>query len=64
MTIEYGGFKAVYDFIPNPLGDLPLIAKCEFELGGPMGYLGGSPFCIACVHMIITQETRMYQKST
>ena len=41
-TIEYGGFKAVYDYIPNPLETLPLIAKCEFELGGPMGYLGGS----------------------
>ena len=41
-TIEYGGFKAVFDYIPNPLETLPLIAKCEFELGGPMGYLGGS----------------------
>jgi len=41
-TIEYGGFKAVYDYIPNPLETLPLIAKCEFELGGPMGYLGNS----------------------
>jgi len=42
QTIEYGGFKAVYDYIPNPLETLPLIAKCEFELGGPMGYLGNS----------------------
>lgn len=39
-TIEYQGFKAVYEFIPNPMEKLPLISKCEFELGGPMGYLG------------------------
>lgn len=41
-TIEYGGFRAVYDFIPNPLETLPMIAKCEFDVGGPMGYIGSA----------------------
>ena len=40
-TIEYNGFKAVYDFIPNPLETLPFIPKCEFEIGGDMDFIGG-----------------------
>jgi len=39
-TIEYNGFKAVYDFIPNPLETLPFIPKCEFEIGGDMDFIG------------------------
>jgi len=39
-TIEYNGFKAVYDFIPNPLETLPFIPKCEFEIGGAMDFIG------------------------
>ena len=36
-TISYTGFKAVYTYIPNPLGNLPDIGKCEFETGGFQG---------------------------
>ena len=39
-TIEYEGFKAVYDFIPNPLENIPFISKCEFEYGGSMDFIG------------------------
>jgi len=39
-TIEYRGFKAVYNFIPNPLETLPFIPKCEFEVGGATGFIG------------------------
>ena len=39
-TIEYTGFRAVYDFIPNPLQTLPFIPKCEFEIGGAMDFIG------------------------
>ena len=39
-TIEYSGFKAVYQFIPNPLDTLPFIPKCEFEVGGSTGFIG------------------------
>jgi len=39
-TIEYEGFKAVYDFIPNPLETLPFIPKCEFQIGGAMDFIG------------------------
>jgi len=39
-TIEYQGFKAVYDFIPNPMEIIPFIPKCEFEIGGAMDYIG------------------------
>lgn len=39
-TIEYNGFKAVYNFIPNPLETLPFIPKCEFEIGGSMDFIG------------------------
>ena len=39
-TIEYEGFKTVYDYIPNPLETLPMIAKCEFEVGGAMDWIG------------------------
>ena len=39
-TISYTGFKAVYTFIPNPLGNLPDIGKCEFETGGYQGMYG------------------------
>ena len=39
-TIEYSGFKAVYQFIPNPLETLPFIPKCEFEVGGSTGFIG------------------------
>jgi len=41
-TIEYRGFKAVYNFIPNPLETLPFIPKCEFEIGGSMGFIGSA----------------------
>ena len=41
-TIEYNGFKAVYNFIPNPLETLPFIPKCEFEIGGSMDFIGKS----------------------
>lgn len=39
-TISYTGFKAVYQFIPNPLGDLPDIGKCTFEAGGFQDFIG------------------------
>ena len=39
-TIEYAGFKAVYDFIPNPMEIIPFIPKCEFEIGGAMDFIG------------------------
>ena len=39
-TIEYNGFKAVYDFIQNPLEKIPYISKCEFEYGGAMDFIG------------------------
>ena len=39
-TIEYSGFKAVYDFIRNPLEIIPNISKCEFEYGGAMDFIG------------------------
>ena len=39
-TIEYSGFKAVYDFIPNPMEIIPFIPKCEFEIGGAMDFIG------------------------
>jgi len=41
-TIEYSGFKAVYDFIRNPLEIIPNISKCEFEYGGAMDFIGSS----------------------
>ena len=41
-NIEYNGFKAVYNFIPNPLETEPFIPKCEFEVGGSTGFLGRS----------------------
>lgn len=42
-TIEYGGFRAVYDYIPNPLeATPPPMAKCEFEVGGSMDWLGSA----------------------
>lgn len=41
-TIEYSGFKAVYTYIPNPLEQIPLIAKCEFEVSGSMEWIGSS----------------------
>jgi len=41
-TIEYNGFKAVYNFIPNPLETLPFIPKCEFEIGGAMDFIGSA----------------------
>ena len=43
-TIEYTGFRAVYDFIPNPLQTLPFIPKCEFEIGGAMDFIGQGLF--------------------
>ena len=39
-TISYTGFKAVYTFIPNPLGNLPDIGKCTFETGGFQDFIG------------------------
>jgi hypothetical protein len=39
-TISYTGFKAVYTFIPNPLGNLPDIGKCTFEAGGFQDFIG------------------------
>lgn len=39
-TIEYSGFKAVYEFIPNPMEIIPFIPKCEFEIGGAMDFIG------------------------
>ena len=39
-TIEYSGFKAVYDFIRNPLEIIPNISKCQFEYGGAMDFIG------------------------
>jgi len=39
-TIEYNGFKAVYQYIPNPLETLPFIPKCEFEIGGSQDFIG------------------------
>jgi len=41
-TIEYNGFKAVYNFIPNPLETLPFIPKCQFEIGGSMDFIGSA----------------------
>jgi len=41
-TIEYSGFRAVYNFIPNPLESIPFISKCEFEIGGITNYIGSS----------------------
>ena len=39
-TIQYNGFRAVYEFIPNPLESIPFISKCEFEIGGATDYIG------------------------
>jgi len=39
-TIEYDGFQAVYNFIPNPLESLPFIPKCEFSVSGATGFIG------------------------
>jgi len=41
-TIEYRGFKAVYNYISNPLESLPIIPKCEFEVSGSFDYIGSS----------------------
>jgi len=41
-TIEYKGFKAVYNFIPNPLESLPIIPKCEFEVSGSYNWIGSA----------------------
>jgi len=41
-TIQYDGFRAVYEFIPNPLESIPFISKCEFEIGGATDYIGSS----------------------
>lgn len=41
-TISYTGFKAVYTYIPNPLGNLPDIGKCEFETGGFQGFISST----------------------
>jgi len=41
-TIEYSGFKAVYDFIPNPMEIIPFIPKCEFEIGGAMDFIASA----------------------
>ena len=30
----------MYDFIPNPLENIPFISKCEFEYGGSMDFIG------------------------
>ena len=40
--IEYNGFRAVYNFIPNPLESIPFISKCEFEIGGATDYIGSA----------------------
>lgn len=39
-TIEYNGFRAVYEYIQNPLESLPYIPKCEFEVGGNQDFIG------------------------
>jgi len=56
-TIEYSGFKAVYQFIPNPLETLPFIPKCEFEVGGSTGFIG--TFNISEEH---TRHAEKYQQ--
>ena len=33
-TIQYQGFKAVYQYIVNPLDPKPDIGDCAFEAGG------------------------------
>ena len=49
-TISYTGFKAVYTFIQNPMGDLPDIGKCTFETGGFQG----------SVHVLILSDCVSY----
>ena len=57
MTIEYGGFKAVYDFIPNPMEIVPFIPKCEFEIGGNMDFIGKkSPLAHNYLHCVLIFE--------
>lgn len=41
-NIEYRGFKVVYSFIENPLGNLPDMGKCAFEGGGFQEFVGSS----------------------
>ena len=39
-TIEYSGFRAVYEYVLNPMEIIPFIPKCEFEIGGAMDFIG------------------------
>jgi len=42
-TIEYKGFKAVYEYLENPLENLtPSRPPCQFEVGGATDFIGHS----------------------
>ena len=36
----YSGFRAVYEYVLNPMEIIPFIPKCEFEIGGAMDFIG------------------------
>lgn len=48
-SIEYNGFKGVYHYIPNPIGTLPYIPKCEFEIVGDQDFISSEN--ISQVHL-------------
>ena len=40
-TIEYNGFKIVYEFVKNPLeNNVPARPPCQFEVGGVSDFIG------------------------
>ena len=58
-TIEYSGFKAVYDFIPNPMEIIPFIPKCEFEIGGAMDFIGETNIIWTLENLLLSFPSRM-----
>jgi len=42
-TIEYNGFKVVYEFVKNPFENtVPALPACQFEVGGVSDFIGHS----------------------
>ena len=60
-TIEYSGFRAVYEYVLNPMEIIPFIPKCEFEIGGAMDFIGKIWSMNKIFYLHVFGTTKFYQ---
>ena len=56
-TISYTGFKAVYNYIKNPMEGLPDIGKCTFEIGGFQDFIGSTNISVDRTNHSLVYDT-------